>query len=153
MSDPKVKRYINDGDLLPDDRTYVLESDYDQVVQERDQYKAVAYNETQEKLIEALSNELDQLRKQVLRIGNFDVYEFSGGLAIRDADGLVTAMHPMSWLELSKQVEEQKQFMRHQYMCFVIDTPPGTYGIGVTPGDPLKAPNCVCGLSAYLGEG
>jgi hypothetical protein len=57
-------------------------------------------------MYEAVVQERDQLRKQVLRIGNFDVYEFSGGLAIRDADGLVTAMHPMSWLELRKQVEE-----------------------------------------------
>ncbi len=30
------RRYLNDGDLLPDDRVYVLASDYDALARERD---------------------------------------------------------------------------------------------------------------------
>jgi hypothetical protein len=126
MSDPKVKRYTvsyRDGikeyaggiRSLMDSEPMVRASDYDQVVQER-----------------------DQLRKQVLRIGNFDVYEFSSGLAIRDADGLVAAMHPMRWLELRKQVEEQKQWMRHKQTCVYYAAWDGT------------VPPCSCGLKQAL---
>ena len=33
----EVKRYLNDGDLLPDERVYVLASDYDSLLDQRDQ--------------------------------------------------------------------------------------------------------------------
>jgi hypothetical protein len=49
----------------------------------------------------------------------------------------------MSWLELRKQVEEQKQFMSHKDGCHSVN-------FHYPNGDPGK---CDCGLSAYLGEG
>jgi hypothetical protein len=78
----------------------VLAVEYDNIVAERDGFRD-SFNRQCEVNID-LCKERDELRKQVLRIGNFDVYEFSGGLAIRDTDGLVTAMHPKRWIELGK---------------------------------------------------
>jgi hypothetical protein len=43
--------------------------------------------------------------------------------------------------ELRKQVEEQKQWMRHKQNCVYYAAWDGT------------VPPCSCGLSAYLGEG